>query len=109
MGTAEFHPLIGRVVAERQRALGLARRSLIAAAYEYGVPVYTSSPGDSSIGMNVAALAIEGCKLKIDLSPDANETAAIVPGAKRSGGKSGVRTLRRRSTKNFALQNAPQA
>src|SRR5207244_3961905 len=57
MGTAEFHHLIGRVVAERQRALGLARRSLIAAAYEYGVPVYTSSPGDSSIGMNVAARA----------------------------------------------------
>src|SRR5256885_3185628 len=31
MGTAEFHHLIGRVVAERQRAVGVSRRSLIAA------------------------------------------------------------------------------
>src|SRR5207249_2774457 len=108
MGTAEFHHLIGRVVAERQRALGLSRRSLIAAAYEYGVPVYTSSPGDSSIGMNVAALAIEGCKLKIDMSRDVNETAAIVLGAKRSGGKSGVLILGGGSPKNFVLQTEPQ-
>ena len=108
MGTAEFHHLIGRVVAERQRALRLTRRSLIAAAYEFGVPVYTSSPGDSSIGMNVAALAIEGCKLKIDVSRDVNETAAIVLGAKRSGGKSGVLILGGGSPKNFVLQTEPQ-
>src|SRR5581483_2875195 len=38
MGTAEFHYLIGAVVAERQRALGLTRRSLLAAAWEQGVP-----------------------------------------------------------------------
>src|SRR5207248_3119052 len=48
MGTAEFHYLIGRVVAERQCALRLTRRPLIAAAYAHGVPVYTSSPRDSS-------------------------------------------------------------
>src|SRR5581483_3599126 len=57
MGTAEMHHVIGRFVAERQRALGLTRKSLLAAAWEHAVPVYTSSPGDSSIGMNVAALA----------------------------------------------------
>src|SRR5262249_52298514 len=62
MGTSELHYLIGEVVAERQRALGLERRSLVAACHEHAVPVYTSSPGDSSIGMNIAALAIEGCK-----------------------------------------------
>ena len=108
MGTAEFHHLIGRVVAERQRALGLTRKSLLAAAWEQGVPVYTSSPGDSSIGMNVAALAIEGCKLKIDVSRDVNETAAIVLGAKRAGGKSGVLILGGGSPKNFVLQTEPQ-
>src|SRR5439155_10487274 len=90
------------------RALGLSRRSLVAAAYEYGVPVYTSSPGDSSIGMNVAALAIEGCKLKIDVSRDVNQTAAIVLGAKRAGGKSGVLILGGGSPKNFLLQTDPQ-
>ena len=108
MGTAEFHYLIGRVVAERQKALGLTHRSLVAAAYEHAVPVYTSSPGDSSIGMNVAALAIEGCKLKIDVSRDVNETAAIVLAAKRSGGKSGVVMLGGGSPKNFVLQTEPQ-
>ncbi len=108
MGTAEFHYLIGRVVAERQRALGLTRKSLVAAAWEHSVPVYTSSPGDSSIGMNVAALAIEGCKLKIDVSRDVNETAAIVLGAKRSGGKSAVLILGGGSPKNFVLQTEPQ-
>jgi deoxyhypusine synthase len=108
MGTAEFHYLIGEVVAERQRALGLERKSLVAACWEHGVPVYTSSPGDSSIGMNVAALAIEGCKLKIDVSLDVNETAAIVLAAKRSGGKSGVVIFGGGSPKNFLLQTEPQ-
>jgi deoxyhypusine synthase len=108
MGTAEFHYLIGEVVAERQRALGLTRRSLVAAAWEHAVPVYTSSPGDSSIGMNVAALAIEGCRLKIDVSRDVNETAALVLGAKRGGGKSGVVILGGGSPKNFLLQTEPQ-
>jgi len=108
MGTSEFHYLIGQVVAERQKALGLSRRSLLVAAYEHAVPVYTSSPGDSSIGMNVAALAIEGCELKIDVSRDVNETAAIVLAAKRSGGKSGVVMLGGGSPKNFVLQTEPQ-
>jgi deoxyhypusine synthase len=108
MGTAEFHYLIGQVVAERQRALGLSRRSLVATAWEHGVPVYTSSPGDSSIGMNVAALAIEGCKLKIDVSRDVNETAAIVLAAKRDGGKSAVLIFGGGSPKNYLLQTEPQ-
>ncbi|MGH7821384.1 MAG: deoxyhypusine synthase family protein, partial [Candidatus Binatia bacterium] len=52
MGTAEFHYRIGRYVAERERVLGQKRRSLLSVAYEHAVPIYTSSPGDSSIGMN---------------------------------------------------------
>jgi deoxyhypusine synthase len=108
MSCAEFHYLIGEVVAQRQQALGIRRKSLLAAAWEQGVPVYTSSPGDSSIGMNVAALAIEGCELTIDVSRDVNETAAIVLGAKRSGGKSAVLMLGGGSPKNFLLQTEPQ-
>ena len=60
MSTAEFHYLLGGYVREREKALGLAKRSLLSAAYELGVPIYTWSPGDSSIGMNVAALALDG-------------------------------------------------
>src|SRR2546421_4600479 len=83
MSTAEFHHLCGKYVRERERQLGLEYKSLIAAAYEFGVPLYTSSPGDSSIGMNVAAKALQGNKLAFDPSLDVNETAAIVLAAKR--------------------------
>ena len=48
--------------------LGLEGQSLLAAAYEHGVPVYTSSPGDSSIGMNVAAMELQGSKLRLNPS-----------------------------------------
>src|SRR5207253_10723318 len=62
---------------------GLKTKSLLAAAHEYAVTLYTSSPGDSSIGMNVAAKALQGNKLAFDPSLDVNETAAIVLAAKR--------------------------
>src|SRR6267142_2624282 len=90
MSSAEFHWLCGRYVRERERALGIGSKSLLGAAYECGVPIYTSSPGDSSIGMNVAALALDGNKCLIDPNQDVNETAAIVLEAKRGGGRSAV-------------------
>jgi deoxyhypusine synthase len=108
MSTAEFHHLAGRYVAERERVLGIGRKSLLAAAHEAAVPVYTSSPGDSSIGMNVAAKALTGNKLRYDVNADVNETAAIVLDAKRSGGKSAVLIFGGGSPKNFLLQTEPQ-
>ncbi|HKA54188.1 MAG TPA: deoxyhypusine synthase [Candidatus Binatia bacterium] len=108
MGTAEFHYRLGRYVREREKALGQKRRSLLSVAAEYGVPIYTSSPGDSSIGMNVAAKALQGNSLTFDVSRDVNETAAIVYAAKRNGGKSGVFILGGGSPKNFILQTEPQ-
>jgi deoxyhypusine synthase len=108
MSTAEFHYLCGKYVAERERALGLKNNSLLAAAYHHGVPVYTSSPGDSSIGMNVAALELQGGRLRLNPSADVNETAAIVLAAKRGGGKSAVFICGGGSPKNFALQTEPQ-
>ncbi len=108
MGTAHFHHLIGKFVREREKRLGLENMSLLSAAYEAGVPIYTSSPGDSSIGMNVAALALDGNKLAIDPSIDVNETAGIVLDAKRSGGKSAVFICGGGSPKNFMLQTEPQ-
>src|ERR687898_1783325 len=83
MSTAEFHYLSGRYVSERERKLKLKDKSLLSVAYEYGVPIYTSSPGDSSIGMNVAAKALQGNQLAFDPSRDVNETASIVLAAKR--------------------------
>ncbi|MBI4518328.1 MAG: deoxyhypusine synthase [Deltaproteobacteria bacterium] len=108
MSTAEFHYRLGAYVCERERVLGLGRRSLLAAAHVHGVPVYTSSPGDSSIGMNVAALALTGNQLAFDVSRDVNETAAIVYAAKQHEGRSGVLLLGGGSPKNFVLQTEPQ-
>jgi deoxyhypusine synthase len=119
MSTAEFHYLCGRYVHEREQKLGISEKSLLAVAYEYAVPIYTSSPGDSSIGMNVAAKALQGNKLAFDPSLDVNETAAIVLAAKRGQvhkehkkknqkGRSGVFILGGGSPKNFLLQTEPQ-
>lgn len=113
MGTAEFHYLLGKYVYEVERQIGVKNPSLLATAYECGVPIYTSSPGDSSIGMNVAALALEGSKLVIDPMLDVNETAAIVYSARESGiadveGKSAALIIGGGSPKNFLLQTQPQ-
>ena len=108
MSTAEYHYLLGGYVRERERALGLSRRSVLSAAHELDVPIYTSSPGDSSIGMNVAEQALAGSELRFDVSADVNETASIVLEAKRRGGKSGVLIVGGGSPKNFMLQTEPQ-
>jgi deoxyhypusine synthase len=108
MGTDEFHYLLGKYVSERGRALKLKDSSVLAAAYECGIPVFTSSPGDSSIGMNVAAMAMRDSKLVMDVNRDVNQTAAIVYEAKSSGKTSSVFILGGGSPKNFMLQTEPQ-
>lgn len=113
MGTAEFHYLLGKYVYEVEKQLGVKNPCLLSTAYECGVPIYTSSPGDSSIGMNVAALSLEGSKLVIDPSLDVNETAAIAYFARETGipgleGKSAAMIIGGGSPKNFLLQTQPQ-
>src|SRR5437660_10930176 len=78
LGTAEFHYLVGKYLAAREDEQGGKGRSLLAAAYRFGVPMFTSSPGDSSIGMNLAALQLEGSALRIDPLKDVNQSAALV-------------------------------
>src|SRR6478609_7173300 len=108
MGTDEFHHLLGKYVDERERKLGLKGHSLLGAAYRSAVPVFTSSPGDSSIGMNVAAMSLRDSKLLFDVNRDVNQTAAIVYDAKKSGRTSSVFILGGGSPKNFILQTEPQ-
>jgi deoxyhypusine synthase len=108
LSTAEFHFKVGKYVFEREKALGIKRSSVLASAYKYGVPIYTSSPVDSSIGMNVAEQQIAGNKLSFDTLADVNETASIVFNAKRSRGKSAVLIFGGGSPKNFILQTEPQ-
>jgi deoxyhypusine synthase len=108
MGTDEFHYRLGKYVSARSRKLGLTDSSVLATAYECGIPVFTSSPGDSSIGMNVAAMALRDSKLLFDVNRDVNQTAAIVYDAKSTRHKSSVFILGGGSPKNFVLQTEPQ-
>src|SRR5205085_11519968 len=108
LGTAEFHYLVGKYLAAREDETGHCNRSLLAAAYRQAVPIFTSSPGDSSIGMNLAALMLEGSQLRIDPLRDVNQSAALVYGIKQKSGASGVLILGGGSPKNFILQTEPQ-
>jgi deoxyhypusine synthase len=118
MSSAEFHYLCGKYVRERENKLGIKEKSLLGVAFEYGVPIYTSSPGDSSIGMNIAAKELQGSRLILNPNLDVNETASIVLAAKRGvvhagkkskkPGKSAIFILGGGSPKNFALQTEPQ-
>jgi deoxyhypusine synthase len=111
MGTQEFYYLLGRRMDECETANGTGHVSIMAAAYRNGIPVFTSSPGDSTIGMNVAGLELlsEKFRLKINPSIDVNESTAIILNAKKhENGKTGVILVGGGSPKNFMLQTEPQ-
>jgi len=100
MSTAEFHHFLGKALLED----GVdERKSLIAAAARYEVPIYTSSPGDSEIGLNLAYSRMEGVELELDPLQDVLETTAIVNAAR----KNGVMIVGGGSPKNFYLQTQP--
>ncbi|HEU5367450.1 MAG TPA: deoxyhypusine synthase [Ktedonobacterales bacterium] len=101
MSTAELHHHIGR----RLLDIGVnPEYSVLAQAAAWDIPIYTSSPGDSSIGMNLARHALDGARLTIDPMMDVNETTALVLNATRNG----VIILGGGSPKNFYLQTQPQ-
>ena len=100
--SAELHYRLGRDLLEQRP--GCEARSLVAKAAAVGVPIYTPSPGDSSIGMNVARhRLIEKSGLMIDPSRDVNEVCAIILAAE----KNGCVILGGGSPKNFYLQGQP--
>jgi deoxyhypusine synthase len=102
VSTADFHLALGRHVLTTRK--GSEEYSVLAAAAKYGVPLYTSSPGDSSIGMNIAYHElINGSSLMIDPNKDVNEICAIILAAK----KNGCVILGGGSPKNFYLQGQP--
>jgi deoxyhypusine synthase len=108
MGTSELHYLLGKYCAEFEEQAGQHDTSVLAAAYRAGVPCFCPSPGDSTIGMNVAGLELRGNALRINSSRDVNETTGIVLDAKRAGQKTGVLLAGGGSPKNFILQTEPQ-
>ena len=79
-------------------------KSIRGRAAQVGVPIYTSSPGDSSIGMNIAYHELlNGSTLMIDPNKDVNEVCAIILAGKRNG----CVILGGGSPKNFYLQGQP--
>ena len=117
MGTREFYHLLGKVINDCEAENNLGQVSILAAAYRNGIPVFTSSPGDSTHGMNVAGLELlarasgltHKFKLKINPSIDVNDSTAIILNAKLyEKGKTGVILIGGGSPKNFMLQTEPQ-
>ena len=101
ISTSELHHHLGT---QLLKAGVKPEYSVLAQAAAWNIPIYTSSPGDSSIGMNVARNALEGSLLTLDPLADVNETTAIVHHATRNG----VIILGGGSPKNFYLQTQPQ-
>ncbi|HSW46560.1 MAG TPA: deoxyhypusine synthase [Phycisphaerae bacterium] len=108
MGTAELHWLLGKYCAEFERQTGRKDVSVLAAAHRAGVPCFCPSPGDSTIGMNVAGIELRGSKLRVNPSRDVNETTGIVLDAKLHKRRTGVVLVGGGSPKNFILQTEPQ-
>ncbi|MBN1788396.1 MAG: deoxyhypusine synthase [Sedimentisphaerales bacterium] len=117
MGTREFYHHLGKILDELEKKHNLGQVSVLAAAFRNGIPVFTSSPGDSTIGMNITGLELlaeakglqDKFKLKINPSIDVNDSTAIVLNAKRyEKGKTAVLLIGGGSPKNFMLQTEPQ-
>jgi deoxyhypusine synthase len=102
IATSEFHYHLGRDLLAKNPAC--VEYSVVAKAAECGVPIYTSSPGDSSIGMNIAYHELmNGGTLMIDPNRDVNEVCAII----LAGRQNGCVILGGGSPKNFYLQGQP--
>lgn len=109
ISSSEFHNYIG------QRLLKDAPNpevSILAQAAKFNIPVYTSSPGDSTYGMDLAIYNRATNKelkrtgeidLNINPNLDVRETAAIVMCAKENG----ALLLGGGSPKNFYMQTQP--
>ena len=115
MGTGELHHRIGRFALETARrteaSAGVAvKPSLLAVAHELEIPIYSPSPGDSTLGLNFSAIhtADPTRGPQVDPAIDVMEMAALVLDAKRAGGLSGVFILGGGAPKNFLLQTEPQ-
>lgn len=101
ISTAELHRMIGEAVLAKGKN---PERSIVAQATKYDVPIYTPSPGDSAIGMNLSAAKMKGGTVTVDPDLDVMETTAIVYESR----KNGAVEIGGGSPKNFYLQTQPQ-
>jgi len=100
LSTAEIHHHLGKRLLENAPK---PEYSILATAAKHDVPIYSPSPGDSSIGMNIAYLKAKGRNITTDVEKDVLETAAII----YSSEKSGAIILGGGAPKNFFMQTQP--
>jgi len=100
ISTAQLHHHLGRVFGQ---VAPHPEKSFLVAAAEHDVPVYTSSPADSSVAIAAVVPYIHEHRILIDPMMDLMETTAIVWNAE----KNGVVELGGGSPKNFYLQTQP--
>jgi len=98
--TAQLHYHLGKRIEDDAPH---PERSFVAAAARLGVPIHTSSPGDSSLGMNLVIPQMFDRPVMLNPILDVIETTAIVADAE----KNGVVEIGGGSPKNFYLQTQP--
>ena len=100
ISTATLHHKLGELIWKKAPH---PEKSMLAIAAKYDVPIYTPSPGDSSIGMNLIVPHMFDKPINLNPMLDVIETTAIVRDADRNG----VVEIGGGSPKNFYLQTQP--
>ncbi len=98
--TADISYVLGKAAKENAK---YPEKSFLVKAYEHKVPVYMPAIGDSSIGLNMLPLLLEGKGVFPNTILDVAESAAILWKSKKSGGLE----LGGGVPKNFFQQTGP--
>jgi deoxyhypusine synthase len=100
VSTAFLHNFIGNQLLEQSAN---PNYSILATSAKYKVPIFSPSPGDSSIGMNLAKLKNIRKGIVIDTDLDILESTAIIYNSQ----KTGAIELGGGAPKNFYMQTQP--
>jgi deoxyhypusine synthase len=100
ISTADISYMLGKAAKENAK---YPEKSFLVKAYEHNVPVYMPAIGDSSIGLNMLPLLLEGKGIFPNTILDVAESAAILWKSKKSGGLE----LGGGVPKNFFQQTGP--
>jgi deoxyhypusine synthase len=98
--TSQIHNKLGNILLKKIKK---SNYSILATAAKYDVPIFSPSPGDSSIGMNLALLKSNNRGVVIDTDLDILESTSIIFNSK----KTGAVELGGGAPKNFYMQTQP--
>ena len=111
MTTTELHNLLGRDIAEIEKALDIKAPSLLSTCWRYGVPIFVGAVQDGSIFLNIVKLKRlygDKFKLEIDVNDDVFEMGAMQHHCFGTlGKKMAIWILGGGVPKNYTLQGEP--